>query len=151
MPREPLQEIPAPDAAPIPLQPPVSVNQATAAPAEVKPLPTLKRELAVEPPKQSGEGAKVSSKKIDSAPVKPAASAKIAGFDQLPVTIRQEMTAPILTLHFFTSHPPSRLVRINNQNLREGQSLADGLKVEEITADGAILSVRGEKFRIGGR
>ncbi|WP_250658392.1 general secretion pathway protein GspB [Alkalimarinus coralli] len=50
--------------------------------------------------------------------------------------------------HIFTNEPSSRRVMINNIYLREGQSFS-GMKVEQITEEGIILSLEGESFKIG--
>jgi hypothetical protein len=42
-----------------------------------------------------------------------------------------------------------RFVRVNDQALREGQVGPSGLKLEQITPDGAVFSYQGFRFRIG--
>jgi general secretion pathway protein B len=50
--------------------------------------------------------------------------------------------------HAYSPEPGSRVARINDQILQEGQSLAPGLKVEEITPGGIVLSYQGYRFQI---
>jgi hypothetical protein len=50
----------------------------------------------------------------------------------------------------YAVHPAERFVFINMRKLREGDSLPDGVRVEEITQSGAHLSYRGSKFSIDG-
>lgn len=49
--------------------------------------------------------------------------------------------------HIFSSSPSSRRVMINNEYLREGASFS-GMVVDEITEDGVILNLQGEKFSV---
>lgn len=53
-----------------------------------------------------------------------------------------------LDLHVYATEPAARFVFINMRKLREGESLPDGVKVEEITPQGARLSFRGTRFTI---
>jgi general secretion pathway protein B len=55
-----------------------------------------------------------------------------------------------LDLHVYAVSPAERFVFINMRKLREGDSLPDGVRVEEITQSGAHLSYRGSKFSIDG-
>lgn len=51
-----------------------------------------------------------------------------------------------LSLHVFDANPAKRFAFINGQRVVEGETMASGLRVEEIVADGVILSFRGTKF-----
>ena len=51
-----------------------------------------------------------------------------------------------LDLHAYAAKPEDRFVLINMKKLREGDSLAEGVKVESITPDGVVLSHNGSKF-----
>jgi general secretion pathway protein B len=51
-----------------------------------------------------------------------------------------------LDLHAFDPSAANRFVFINMVKLREGDSLPQGVRVESITPDGAILSFRGNRF-----
>jgi hypothetical protein len=51
-----------------------------------------------------------------------------------------------LDLHVFASKPQERFVMINMHRLREGDSLPEGVRVESITPDGAVLSHNGSKY-----
>lgn len=55
-----------------------------------------------------------------------------------------------LDLHVFDDDPASRFVFINMRKLREGDSLPEGVRVEEITQTGARLSFRGTQFSLDG-
>jgi len=51
-----------------------------------------------------------------------------------------------MDLHSYAPDPSKRFVLINMKRLYEGQSLPEGVKVESITNDGAILSYSGVRF-----
>jgi general secretion pathway protein B len=51
-----------------------------------------------------------------------------------------------LDLHVYAANPQQRFVMINTRKLREGDSLPEGVHVESITPDGAVLSLNGTRF-----
>jgi hypothetical protein len=67
---------------------------------------------------------------------------------QLPSSVRSEIPSAHMSVHYYTDHSPSRMVRINGQILREGGRLESGPLVEEITPNGVILFFEGYRFLI---
>ncbi len=67
---------------------------------------------------------------------------------ELPAGIRDGVPEMAISVHFYSSRPASRMVRINGNILREGDALASGLILEEITPEGGIFSYRGYRFRV---
>ena len=51
-----------------------------------------------------------------------------------------------LDLHVFAAKPQERFVMINMQKLHEGDNLREGVHVESITPEGAVLSSNGTRF-----
>jgi general secretion pathway protein B len=51
-----------------------------------------------------------------------------------------------LDLHVYAVRPQDRFVMINMHKLREGESLPEGVHVESITPEGAVLSYNGSRF-----
>lgn len=51
-----------------------------------------------------------------------------------------------MDLHVYAPDPRNRFVLVNMKRLMEGESLPEGVKVESITTDGAVLSYRGLQF-----
>jgi general secretion pathway protein B len=51
-----------------------------------------------------------------------------------------------LDLHVYAARPEERFVMINMKKLREGDSLPEGVRVESITPEGAVLSYSGSRF-----
>jgi general secretion pathway protein B len=68
---------------------------------------------------------------------------------ELPLSIQQSLPALTISVLLYSDDPISRMVKINGQMMREGQSLTADLKLEEITSEGVILSYKNYRFRIG--
>jgi hypothetical protein len=51
-----------------------------------------------------------------------------------------------LDLHVYAARPQDRFVMINMHKLREGDALPEGVHVESITPEGAVLSYNGSRF-----
>lgn len=51
-----------------------------------------------------------------------------------------------LELHVYANRPQERFAFINSRKYREGDTLAEGPQVEEITRDGVVLNLRGNRF-----
>jgi general secretion pathway protein B len=70
---------------------------------------------------------------------------------ELPPSIRQEIPNITISFHVYSSNPTERRVMINNELLRQGENLPPGLRVEQITPDGVIISYKGYRFQRGVR
>lgn len=53
-----------------------------------------------------------------------------------------------MDMHVFAPKPQDRFVFVNMRKLKEGETLPEGVRVESITNDGAILSYQGSKFTL---
>jgi general secretion pathway protein B len=51
-----------------------------------------------------------------------------------------------LELHVYSDRPEQRFVFINSRKYREGEVLQEGPSVEQIRADGVVLSQHGRRF-----
>jgi general secretion pathway protein B len=51
-----------------------------------------------------------------------------------------------LDLHVYSPRPQERFVFVNSHKYREGDTLAEGPVIEQITQSGAVLSYRGNRF-----
>ena len=49
-------------------------------------------------------------------------------------------------LHVYAAKPEERFVLINMHRLREGESLAEGVRIESITPEGVVVSYQGAKY-----
>ncbi len=53
-----------------------------------------------------------------------------------------------LDLHVYSPSPQQRFIFVNSRKYREGETLQEGPVVEQITADGAVLSYGGNRFKL---
>ena len=74
---------------------------------------------------------------------------RLVSLDELPSSVRKSLPEFKVSGHAYSPDPGSRVARINDQIVQEGQSLAPGLKVEEITPGGIVLGYQGYRFQIG--
>lgn len=82
------------------------------------------------------------------APPQATADPGVYALENLPAHIGQGLPELIVSVHYFTPNPESRMVRINNRILREGGSLAGGIKIVAIERNGIICETQGVRFRL---
>lgn len=70
---------------------------------------------------------------------------------ELPPEVQQTLPSVIIAFHQYSSNPADSRVMINNSVLHAGNWVAPGLKLEQITANGVILSYQGYRFQRGVR
>jgi len=85
-----------------------------------------------------------SSGAADAAPAQ-----NVVSLAELPLSLQQELPPMTISVHAYSGRPGDRLVGINNRMLREGDYVVPGLKLEQITPEGMILSYKGYSFRRG--
>jgi len=78
----------------------------------------------------------------------PPAENRIYLLKELPEPLRKTLPDFTITAFLYSPAPTSRMVQINGLMLREGEDLSPGLKLEEITPDGVIMSSRTYRFSI---
>lgn len=76
---------------------------------------------------------------------------KALSLSELPQAVRQEIPAIAISLHAYARDPKDRVVMINNQMLRQGDLVAPGLRLEQITQEGVVLGYQGYRFQRGVR
>lgn len=64
----------------------------------------------------------------------------------LPREVAARLPAFLMTVHVYDVEPPERFVLINALKTREGEVSREGIRVEEILPDGAVLSYEGHRF-----
>lgn len=84
-------------------------------------------------------------------PANAAQEQRAISLDELPLQIQQEIPAMTVQFHAYSNNPSESLVSINSIRLREGGSLMQGLRLEQITPDGMIFSYKGYRFQRGVR
>lgn len=70
-------------------------------------------------------------------------------FADLPLAIQQEIPEMKIQLHSYSNKSVNSIVSINSRMMKEGDSLAPGLRLEQITPDGVIFSYKGYRFQHG--
>jgi general secretion pathway protein B len=83
---------------------------------------------------------------VRAAPAAAPAREALPGADEL--TARGTLPALHLDLHVYATQPQQRFIFVNSRKYREGETLAEGPVVEQITNDGAVLSFRGSRFKL---
>jgi general secretion pathway protein B len=68
--------------------------------------------------------------------------------NELPSAVRGTLPEFKISGHAYSPEPQTRVARINEKILQEGQELAPGLTLEEITPGGVIFGCRGYRFRV---
>jgi general secretion pathway protein B len=106
-------------------------------------------EISLSIPKQSPLTARFSDKPRASINTGTAPEQKVFNLKDLPLSIQQSLPAFTISVSVYSNDPDSRMIKINGQRLQEGQYLTAGLKLEEITRDGAIFSYQNYRFRVG--
>jgi general secretion pathway protein B len=96
----------------------------------------------------------VSSPSVSAAPTAvhddpPPVPGKIYRSGELPASVRQNIPPINMSIFMYSEDPASRMVRINGQTYREGQSLGEGLKLEEIRPDGVVVNYRNYRLHLG--
>jgi len=136
----------APVAAGTPAPPP-------AAPApQPAPAPALARGASPGPALDAGEASPDDLAPAAEAPpsgdpgrVQRGTDAGVPLYQQLTATPNSQVPQLRLDLHAYADRPADRWVLINMHKLHEGESL-EGVRVERITPDGAVLSWQGSQF-----
>ena len=122
----------APTAPPAPAAPAASPEST---PAATEPLPNADDLApATEPPPHGSLGR-----------VKRGTDAGVPLYQQLTAAPESQLPQLRLDLHAYAERPEDRWVLINMHKLREGESL-EGVRLERVTPDGAVLSYRGTQF-----
>ena len=124
-----------------------------AAPTEAVPLSLSS--VAELPPLRGNDAASASADRtIPQAPVAQTAIPALATRDdapflrQKPVEFQRQLPELVVTIHVYSPEESQRILFINNREYRRGDQVQDGLRVEEIIPDGALLSYHGEKFKL---
>ena len=131
--------------------PGVAISAGTAPPVvESSELSSGKAPTASADPQPEGQVAEDGAVKESLAPkpVPAKPEPRVVDLLELPEHIQDALPEIAISLHFFSTEAASRLATINDRDLREGEMLSGGLRLEEITMDGVVLSFRGYNFRV---
>lgn len=140
----------APSAGPLPSPPPATVAPRGAAAVE----PALTASGHAAPPPAASEPA------ANADDYAPAAEPPVRGtshvqqgtdsgvplYQQIAAAPDKQLPQLRLDLHAYADQAADRWVMVNMHKLKEGDSLPEGVRVERITPDGAVLSWHGQQF-----
>ncbi len=125
---------------------PAKVSQSTPS-AITEPVPQPGTEPASPPlPEQGqlitpGDYARLQS----NAPPATSAPSSIAS---LPANIQRDLPELVFSSHIYASDADLRMVNINGTSLREGDIVADDVRLVEITEEGVVLAFRDYEFEV---
>lgn len=68
---------------------------------------------------------------------------------QMPVEFQRALPSMAVTIHVYSHEESQRILFVNNREFHKGDQIESGIRVEEIVPDGAVLSYRGERFKLG--
>lgn len=132
---------------------PQAVGATTLPLATVAELPPVRE---AQPPPGGGQ-AKITTQSVATPPATPQAQTRdpvaVAGGDApflrlKPQEFQRQLPELAVTIHVYSPDESQRILFINNREYRRGDQVLDGLRLEEIVADGAVLSFRGERFKL---
>jgi general secretion pathway protein B len=69
--------------------------------------------------------------------------------EELPPDVQQHIPVMEFSAHVYSDNPLQRSIVINGRFMEEGDRLTADLLLDEITADGAIFNLKGQRFRQG--
>jgi general secretion pathway protein B len=66
----------------------------------------------------------------------------------LPDAFRRRLPPLVVNIHVYSPDEGQRILYINNRPVRRGEALQDGIVVEEVVEDGAVLKFREQRFKL---
>jgi hypothetical protein len=146
-------------ARPVPRPEPSAVVPDEPALSEVIPLPASPQAAPTAPssPHRETATAAAPSPSAARAEVSPTAARAPAGGDvlpgvrALPSDLQASLGRLTINAHVYHDEPSGRMVIINMNRYREGESLREGPRVEAITITGAVLSYQSHRFHLNVR
>jgi general secretion pathway protein B len=123
-------------AAPVPAAPPADSAATADATVEFPPPPA-----SVAPPPEPAAPAARGAPSGGATPGLPTR-------DSLVSSGKAEVPNVTLSLHVFNADAAKRFAQVDNQIVREGDTLPNGMRVEQIVVDGVVMSFRGSRFLV---
>jgi general secretion pathway protein B len=154
---------PTPLASPVPAAalpaPPVAASAPAAASVAAPPAPAPAVSQApvtapapaagtAEEPQNPQDYAPAQESSAPASHVRRASAAGVPLYQDAAATPGTQIPQLHLDFHMYSPQPQDRFVMINMHKLREGDSLPEGVHVNSITPDGAVLSYNGQTFML---
>ena len=133
--------------APAPAPPPLSLTAPAASPAApaLPPTPAVARGAGDNPDDYAPAAEPAAAPSLSNR-VRRATADGVPLYQDAAATAGASIPQLRLDLHVFAQRPQDRFVMINMHKLREGDSLPEGVRVDSITPEGAVLSYSGSRF-----
>jgi general secretion pathway protein B len=128
------EALPKKDLAPPPGRTVEKEAKESLAPVPAKPVVTERTTVAPKPGRE-----KVAAGPTD----------RVYSLSELPSAVRSTLPEFKVSGHAYSPDRQTRVARVNDKIVQEGQELAPGLRVEEIIPDGIVFSYQGYRFRVG--
>lgn len=132
-----------------PVVAPVTPPAAATAPESAVAAPTQEKPISAKPAKKKPEkkSPAPASAVAAAAPKESGIDVAVATLNDLPAQVRNEI--PLLTIggYIYAGNRADRSVLINNRLLREGDEIAPGFTLEQMTRDSMILNYKGYRYR----
>jgi general secretion pathway protein B len=109
--------------------------------ASTQPAATKLRATAVVVAKTTAPTAEITTPE----PVDPAT---VPFLREMPNEFQRKLPELVVNVHLYSANEAENLVYINNQQLRRGEQLKGGIRVEEIVPEGVVLSYAGTLFKL---
>jgi len=78
------------------------------------------------------------------------ADGRIPDINELPLSVIEDLPDIKISGHVYFDTPEDRLVIVNGRTAREGETVASGLQIEEITSSGVIFIYDNRRFSMKG-
>jgi general secretion pathway protein B len=159
-----------PIVAPASASAPIVSRAETPAPPELKPHPLAKasetsgaRDLAAEAQVEARQSARARrsaavasvtppTETVANAtaptPVSAPAAAMVKFLRTMPPDFQRSLPQLTVNIHIYAPREDDRILYINNHQYHSGDRVGDGIVVEEIVEDGAVLSFHGQRFKL---
>lgn len=99
--------------------------------------------------KSVAKSAPATAKTAALAPAVPLVMDNTPLLQQMPRELQRSLPPLSVTIHVYSHEESQRILFINNREYRKGSEIEGGVRVEDIVPDGAVLSYRGERFKLG--
>ncbi|MBI3569677.1 MAG: general secretion pathway protein GspB [Gammaproteobacteria bacterium] len=136
-----------PQEAPVKKTIPVS-DLAEQAKVPVAITPANKAKLVGPEKKSAARSAAAAAKTARPAPAVPLVTDSTPLLQQMPREFQHALPPLSVTIHVYSHDESQRILFINNREYRKGSEIEGGVRVEDIVPDGAVLSYRGERFKL---
>lgn len=128
--------------------PPAAVTVPSATPSPPPPVATAAPPTVIVPSAPPAAAPTAAAPSSGAASRAAAADVRVPTLDELAPDIRRQLPTMVVGGAVYSPSAASRMVVINNQVLREGDRVAEGLVVERIGMKGTVLSLRGTRFEL---